>query len=61
MKPFYCVEKIRSNSFKNVIYKKCFKIMYLILMYIKDVASNNLKWLICHTTKPNLIKTHNSP
>ena len=23
-------------------------------MYKEDLASNNLQWLICHKTKPNL-------
>ena len=28
---------------------------YLIYMYKKDLALNNLKWLICHKTKQNKI------
>ena len=31
----------------------CLKIIYLIYMYKKDLALNNLQWLICHKTKPN--------
>ena len=31
----------------------CFKIIYLIYMYKKDLALNNLECLICHKTKPN--------
>ena len=31
-----------SGSFKNVIYKMCLEIIYLIYMYKKDLASNNL-------------------
>ena len=29
-------------------------------MYKKDLALNNLQWFICHQTKPNHIKSHNS-
>ena len=33
----------------------CLEIKYLIYMYMykKDLASNNLQWLIRHKTKPN--------
>ena len=31
-----------SGSFKNVIYKMCLEIIYLIYMYKKDLALNNL-------------------
>ena len=44
---------MNSVSFKNVIYKMCLKIMYLIYMYEKDLAINNQQWLICHKTKLN--------
>ena len=27
--------------------------MYLIYLYKKDLALNNLQWLICHKTQPN--------
>ena len=30
------------------------EIIYLIYMYKKYLALNNLRWLICHKTKPNL-------
>ena len=30
--------------------------IYLIYTYKKDLALNNLKWLICHKTKPNWTK-----
>ena len=30
----------------------CLEIIYLIYMYKKDFALNNLQWLICHKTKP---------
>ena len=40
-------------SFKNAIYKKCLEIIYLIYMYKKDLALNNLQWLMCHKTKVN--------
>ena len=43
-----------SGSFKNVIYKLCFEIMYLIYMYKKYLAINNQQCLKCHKTKPNL-------
>ena len=29
--------------------------IYLIYMYKKDLALNNLQWLICHKTQPNQI------
>ena len=38
--------------FKNVINKICFEIIYLIYMYKKGLALNNLQLLICHKTKP---------
>ena len=46
---------MRSGSFKNVIYKMCLEIKYLIIMYKKkkDLALNNLQRLICRKTKPN--------
>ena len=33
--------------------------IYFICMYKKDLALNNLKWLICHKTKSNLIIIRN--
>ena len=59
MKPFNCVKKKKKKKkkssvlFKDVIYKMCLKIIYLIYMYKKDLVLNNLQWLICHKTKPN--------
>ena len=47
---------MNSGSFKNVIYKMCLQIIYLIYMYRKDLALNDLLWLICHKTKPNQTK-----
>ena len=44
---------MRSGFFKNVFYKMYLEIVYLIYMYEKDLALNDLKWLICHKTKPN--------
>ena len=44
-----------SGLFKNVINKMCLEIIYLIYMYEKDLALNNLQWLICHKTQPNQI------
>ena len=41
-----------SGSLKNVIYKMCLEIMYLIYMYKKDLALNNQQWSICHKAKP---------
>ena len=29
------------------------EIIYLMYMYKKDLALNNLQWLICHQTQPN--------
>ena len=31
------------------------QILYIWYMYKKDLALNNLQWLICHKTKPNQI------
>ena len=39
--------------FKNVIYKMCLGIIYLIYISKNDLALNDLQWLICHKTKPN--------
>ena len=44
-----------SGLFKNVIYKMCLEIIYLMHMYKKDLALNNLQLLICHKVKPNCI------
>ena len=46
-------KKIRSGLFKNVIYKMCLEIIYLIHIYIKDLVLKNIQWLICPKTKPN--------
>ena len=32
------------------------EIIYLMYMNKKDLVLNNLKWLICHKTKPNQTK-----
>ena len=45
-----------TGSFKGVIYKMCLEIIYLIYIYKKDLAINNLQLLICHKTKPNQTK-----
>ena len=47
-------KKMSSGSFKNVIYKMCLPIIYLINTYKKDLALNNQQWLIYHKTKSNL-------
>ena len=44
-----------SGSFKNVIYKMCLEIIYLIYMYKKDLVLSHLQRLICHKTQPNQI------
>ena len=44
-----------SESFKDVIYKMYSETIYLIYIYKKDLALNNLQWLICHQTKPKHI------
>ena len=47
---------MRFGSFKNGIYKNVFtNHIYLIYMYKKDFAWNNLQKLICYKTKPNQI------
>ena len=38
------------GSFKDVIYKICLEIIYLISMYKKDLALNDPQGLICHQT-----------
>ena len=53
---FNCVQKNGLGSFKNVIYKMCFQIIYLIYMYKEDLALINLQGFIClksqlHQTK----------
>ena len=48
-------KRMNSVSFKNVIYKMCLEIVYLIYMYKKHLALNNLQWLIWYKTKPNLL------
>ena len=39
--------------FKNVIYKMCLEILHLIYTNKKDLALNDLQWLIFHKTKSN--------
>ena len=48
-------KKMSSGSFKNVIYKMCLEIIYLIYMSKDDLPLNNLQWLICPKTEPNHI------
>ena len=43
-----------SGLFNNVINKICLEIIYLIDIYKKNLASNNLQGLICRKTKPNI-------
>ena len=45
-----------SISLKNVIYKMCLEIIYLIYMYKKNLALNNIQWLVRRKTKPNQTK-----
>ena len=48
-----CKKKIITSSglFKNVIFKMCLEIIYLIYMYKKDLALNDVQWSVCHKTK----------
>ena len=46
---------MNSGSFKNIIYRMCIEIIDLIYLYKKDLALNNLQYLICHKTQPNKI------
>ena len=46
-----------SGSFQNVICKMNLEIIYLIYIYKKDFALNDLQWLICHKTKVNQAKS----
>ena len=39
---------MNSGLFKNVIHKMCLEIIYIIYMDEKDLAWNNLQWLVCH-------------
>ena len=48
------LETKSSSSFKNVIYKMCLQIIIIFNMRKQDLELNNLQWLICHQTKPNL-------
>ena len=41
------------GSLKNIIYKMCFEIIYIIYMYKKDLVLNKLQWLVYHKTKLN--------
>ena len=43
-------KRMNLKSFKNV-FKMCLQIMYLVYMYTKDSALNNLQGFICHKTK----------
>ena len=43
VKPFNSERKMSSGSFKTIIYKMCLEIIYLIYMYKKDLALNNLQ------------------
>ena len=42
---------MNSGTFKDIIYKMWLEIIYLIDMYKKDLALNNM--VTCHKTKPN--------
>ena len=44
-----------SVSFKNVISKACLEIINLIYMIEKDLALNNLQWVICLKTNQTKI------
>ena len=46
---------MRLGSLKSAINKMFTNHIYLIRMYKQDLALNNLQWLICHKTKPNLM------
>ena len=46
-----------SGTFKNVIYKMCLEMIFNI-MYKKDLALNNVQWLICNKTRLNQKPTH---
>ena len=37
-----------TGSFKNVFYKMYLEIKHLIYMYKKNLALDDLRWLICH-------------
>ena len=41
-----------SGSFKDIIFKICLEIIYLIYMYKKDLVLNILQKLIYHKTQP---------
>ena len=42
---------MKSGSFKDVNNKRCLEFIYLMYMYKKDLALNNLHWLICQKPK----------
>ena len=43
----------KMSSDKNVINQMSLEFIYLMYMYKKDLALNNLQWLVCHKTQPN--------
>ena len=47
-----------SGSLKNVINKMCLEIIYLLYMYRKFLALNNLQWLICQKTRASKVIFH---
>ena len=55
MKPFNCVKK-RTQVHLRMLSTKCLYKSYIFDMYRKDLALNNLQWLIYHKTKPNHIQ-----
>ena len=51
-------KKMSASSFKNIPYKNCLEIIYLIYIYRKSLALNNLQNWYAIKTKPNLTKSN---
>ena len=51
----YYDSAVKPLHHKDTPQKMCLVIIYLIYMYKKDLALNNLQWLICHENQPNQI------
>ena len=54
--PFHCAQK-EDILFKKLSIECVFKFISLTHTYEEDLALNNLRWLICHNTKPTSTDT----
>ena len=51
-------KKTWAQACLKVLSSKCVYKTYIYYMYKKDLALNNLHWLICHKTKPNYVNMY---